>query len=142
MVKFDSNSGVVSRIHCHPSCLTCSGEGIDDCLTCDSDVADVKTLTSVKNMCECKSTHYWNKEEARCIAEDHAAGVAKGTSVGTLAMYVNDHGGNDFCFAGCNECNGPSEDNCLSCKTGWETHLQKNGTVICLCAKKKFRKGI
>ena len=60
MIKFyiQTNFERPIALTCHYSCLTCSGEDYDNCLTCTTDSSHHRIASPISNECKCADGYY------------------------------------------------------------------------------------
>ena len=51
---------------CHHTCATCSGEDIDDCLTCDEVVRTIEDAGAVPTRCLCNDGYFPDPDHETC----------------------------------------------------------------------------
>ncbi|EAS06674.2 zinc finger lsd1 subclass family protein (macronuclear) [Tetrahymena thermophila SB210] len=122
---------------CDPSCTTCAGPSSTDCLSCSGD------LFLFQNQCiqNCPDQYYNNVQNNQCMPCDPTCYTCNGSASNNCLScsqktfldpnsnkcvsqcslnYYPDENSNQCrpCYTTCQECNGPSESDCLTCKQG------------------------
>nr|CAD7424203.1 unnamed protein product [Timema monikensis] len=132
---------------CHESCETCAGAGQDSCVTC----APAHMRLSDLSVClqQCPEGYYENTEQKSCIPcqpncgscqdrPDHCTSCDhhlvlydnKCHAACPANTYETQDYGCEACHASCDQCSGPNETHCVSCRAG---RFSLNSTCVDAC---------
>lgn len=120
---------------CHESCETCAGAGQDSCLTCAP--AHLRVTDLAVCLQQCPEGYYENTDEGTCIpceancascqdrpdhctSCDHHLVMFENKCYAACPMYTYES--DDYrcipCHSSCETCTGPSESECILCRSG------------------------